>query len=148
MEALRLALFFGCPVLNLRPLLSSSSDGWYTVHHVSAYLKAFELDKQPFARLVVRYVRRNSKQSNGVEPLCKLLKSTLDDFLTSDHNYNYLQLPRLLSKFKSIDHEENISSCIVRVVALWGTFENCPVGGGKLDPCSLILIWYTGASYG
>jgi hypothetical protein len=33
-------------------------------------------------------------------------------------------------------------------VALWGTFENCPVGGGKLDPCSLILIWDTGASYG
>ena len=89
---------------------------------------------------------KNSKQSNGVEPFGGLLMSTLDDFLRSD--CNYLQLPRLLSKFKSIDHEENISSCIAWVVALWGTFENCPVGGGKLDPCSLILIWDTGASYG
>jgi hypothetical protein len=62
--------------------------------------------------------RRNSKQSNGVEPFGGLLKSTLD---------NYLQLSRLLSNFKSIDHEKNISSCIARVAALWGTFENCPV---------------------
>jgi hypothetical protein len=90
--------------------------------------------------------QRNSKQSNGVEPFGGLLKYTLDDFLRSDRNY--LQLPRLLSKFKSIDNEKNISSCIARVVALWGTFENCPVGGGKLNPRSLILIWDTGASYG
>ncbi len=41
--------------------------------------------------------RRNSKQSNGVELLSELLKSTLDDFLRSD--CNYLQLQRLLSKF-------------------------------------------------
>ncbi len=39
--------------------------------------------------------RRNSKWSNGVEPFGGLLKSTLDDFLRSDHDY--LQLPRLLS---------------------------------------------------
>jgi hypothetical protein len=70
----------------------------------------------------------------------------LVDFLRSD--CNYLQLPRLLSKFKCIHHEKNISSCIAQVAALWGTFENCPVGGGKLDPRSLILIWDTGASYG
>ncbi len=70
----------------------------------------------------------------------------MDDFLRSD--CNYLQLPRLLSQFKSIDHEKNISSCIAQVAAFWGTFENCPVGGGKLDPCSLILIWDMGASYG
>ncbi len=89
---------------------------------------------------------RNSKQSNGVEPFGGLLKSTLHDFLRSD--CNYLQLPRLLSKFTSIEHEKNISSCIARVVALWGMFENCPVGGGKLNSCSLILIWDTGASYG
>jgi hypothetical protein len=49
-----LALFFGFLVLNPRPL-SSSSDGWYTVH-VSAYLKAFALDEQTFARSVVLYV--------------------------------------------------------------------------------------------
>jgi hypothetical protein len=61
---------------------------------------------------------------------------------------DYLQLPRLLSKFRSIDHEKNISSCIARVAALRGTFENRPVGGGKLDPRSVILIWDTGASYG
>ncbi len=61
---------------------------------------------------------------------------------------NYLQLPRLLSKFTPIDHEKNIFSCIARVAALWGTFENCPVGGGKLNPRSLMLIWDTGASYG
>ncbi len=61
---------------------------------------------------------------------------------------NYLQLPRLLSKFTSIDHDKNISFCIARVAALQGTFKNCPVGGGKLNPCSLILIWDTGASYG
>jgi hypothetical protein len=35
-----------------------------------------------------------------------------------------------------------------RVAALWGTFENHPVGGGELNLCSLILIWDTGASYG
>jgi hypothetical protein len=63
-------------------------------------------------------------------------------------DYDYLQLPRLLSQFKSVDHEKNISSCIAQVVALWGTFESCPVGGGKLNPRSLILIWDTGASYG
>jgi hypothetical protein len=34
-----------------------------------------------------------------------------------------------------------------RVAALWGAFENCPVGGGNLDPRSLILIWNIGASY-
>ncbi len=62
--------------------------------------------------------RRNSKQSNGVEPFGGLLKSTLDDFLRSD--CNYLQLPRLLSKFKSIDHEMNIFSCIARVATLRG----------------------------
>ncbi len=73
-------------------------------------------------------------------------KSTLDDFLKSD--CNYLQLPRLLSQFKSIDHEKNISSCMARLAALWGMFENRPVGGDNLDPRSLILIWDTGASYG
>jgi hypothetical protein len=89
---------------------------------------------------------QNSKQSNGFEPFGGLLKSTLDDFLRSD--CNYLQLPRLQSKCTSIDHEKNISSCIARVAALQGTFENCPVGGGKLNPRSIILIWDTGASYG
>jgi hypothetical protein len=53
METLRLAFFFGHPVLNLHPLLSLL-DGWYTVH-VSACLKAFALDEQMFARLVVLY---------------------------------------------------------------------------------------------
>jgi hypothetical protein len=90
--------------------------------------------------------RKNSKQSNGVEPFGGLLKSTLDDFLRSVSDY--LQLPTLLSRFISIDHKKNISSCIAQVVALWGRFENCPVGGGKLNPCSLILIWDTGTSYG
>jgi len=90
--------------------------------------------------------RRNSKRSNGVEPFGGLLKSTLDDFLRVDRDY--FQLSRLLSKFKSIDHEKNISSCIARVMALQGNFENHPVGGGKLDPRSIILIWDTGASYG
>ncbi len=55
--------------------------------------------------------QRNSKQSNGIEPFGGLLKSTLDDFLRVDRDY--LQLSRLLSKFKSIDHQKNISSCIV-----------------------------------
>ena len=54
--------------------------------------------------------RRYSKRSNGIEPFGGLLKSTLDDFLRVDRDY--LQLSRLLSKFKSIDHEKNISSCI------------------------------------
>jgi hypothetical protein len=54
MEMPGLALFFVRLVSNLRPLLSSL-DGWYTVH-VSAYLKAFALDGQMFARLVVLYV--------------------------------------------------------------------------------------------
>jgi hypothetical protein len=80
--------------------------------------------------------RRYSKRSNGFEPFGGLLKSSLDDFLRVD--CDYLQLSRLLSKFKSIDHEKNIASCIARVVALRGTFENRPVGGGKLDPRSVI----------
>jgi hypothetical protein len=90
--------------------------------------------------------RCNSKQSNGVEPFGGLLMSTLDDFLRSD--CIYLQLSRLLSKFKSTDHEKNMSSCIARVATLWGTFENCLICGGRLNPRSLILIWDTGASYG
>jgi hypothetical protein len=90
--------------------------------------------------------QRNSRQSSGVEPFGGLCKSTLDDFLKSD--CDYIQLPRLLSQFKSIDHKKNISSCMAQVAALQGTFENRPVGGGKLDPRSLILIWDTGASYG
>ena len=49
-----LALYFGHLVSNLR-LLSSSSDGWYTVN-VSAYLKSFALDEQMFVHLVVLYV--------------------------------------------------------------------------------------------
>ncbi len=60
----------------------------------------------------------------------------------------FLQLPRLLSQFQSIDHEKNISSCIARVVALWATYENRSVGGATKDPCTLILIWDTGASFG
>jgi hypothetical protein len=89
---------------------------------------------------------QKSKQSNGVEPFGGLLKSTLDDFLRSD--CDYLQLPRLLSKFTSIDHKKNTSSCIAQVATPQGTFENCPVGGGKLNPRSLIIIWDKGASYG
>ena len=34
------------------------------------------------------------------------------------------------------------------VATLRGAFENRPVGGGNLDPWSLILIWDMGASYG
>ncbi len=90
--------------------------------------------------------RHDSKQSNGVEPFGGLLKSTLDDFLRSDSNH--LQLLKLLSKFTSIDQEKNISSCIAQIAILWGTFENCPVGGGKVNPHSLFEIWDTGASYG
>jgi len=59
METPCLALFFGRLVLNPRPL-SSSSDGWYTVH-VSAYLKAFALDEQMFAHLIVLYVPEKFK---------------------------------------------------------------------------------------
>ncbi len=87
----------------------------------------------------------NSKLSNG-KPFGGLLKSTLDDFLRSD--CNYLQLPRLLSTFTSIDHEKNISSCIGQVAAIWGVFENCPVSSGKFNLRYLILIWDTSASYG
>ncbi len=144
METPRLAFFFGCPVLNPH-LLSSSLDGWYTVH-VSAYLKTFWLMSRCLRAWLFFMSRHNSKESNGVEPFGGLLKSTLDDFLRSDHNN--LQLPRLLSKFKYIDHKKNISSCIAQVATLWGMFENLPVGGGKLDPCSLILIWDKGKSYG
>ena len=90
--------------------------------------------------------QHNSRGSSGVEPFGGLYKSTLDDFLKSD--WDYLQLPRLLSQFNPIDHEKNISSCTAKVAAIRGTSENCPVGGGNLDPSSLILIWDTGASYG
>ena len=61
---------------------------------------------------------------------------------------HFLQLPRLLSQFRSTDHEKNISSCIARVAALRGTFENRAVPGGPKDPRTLILIWDTGASFG
>jgi hypothetical protein len=90
--------------------------------------------------------RRNSKQSNIVEPFGGLPKSTLDDLLRSD--CNYIQLPRLLSQFQSNDHEKHISSCIARVLAHWGAFENCTACGGNLDPCSHVLIWDRGASFG
>jgi hypothetical protein len=60
----------------------------------------------------------------------------------------FLQLPRLLSQFRSIDHKKNISSCIAQVAALWGTFENHSVGGTIKDSCTLILIWDTGALFG
>ncbi len=89
--------------------------------------------------------RHDSKQSSKVEPFCRLSMSTLDNFLQSDQNF--VQLPRLLSQFQSIDHEKNISSCNAQVVALWGTFENCPVSGGTLDPRHLILIWDMGVSF-
>jgi hypothetical protein len=62
MEATRLALFFGCLVLNPCPLLSSSV-GWYTVH-VSTYLKAFAVDEQTFASLVVLYVTEKFKEKS------------------------------------------------------------------------------------
>ncbi len=75
-----------------------------------------------------------------------LSSSTLDGFFRSD--VQFLQLPRLLSQFRSIDHEKNISSCIARVAALRGTFENRSVGGATKDPCTLILIWDTGALFG
>jgi hypothetical protein len=72
--------------------------------------------------------------------------STIDNFLQSDQKF--FQLPRLLSQFQSVDHEKNISTCIARVATLQGTFENCPVSGGTLDPRHLILIWNTGVSFG
>ena len=90
--------------------------------------------------------RRNSSRSSGVEPFGGLSSSTLDGFLRSD--VQFLQLPRLLSQFRSIDHEKNISSCIAQVAALWGTFENCFVGGATKDPCTLIRIWDTGTLFG
>ncbi len=54
--------------------------------------------------------RRNSSQSSGVEPFGGVSSSILDGFLQSD--VHFLQLPRLLSQFRSVDHEKNISSCI------------------------------------
>ena len=90
--------------------------------------------------------RRNSQQSSGVEPFGGISDSILDGFLRSD--VHFLQLPRLLSQFRSVDHEKNISSCIARVAALWGTFENRSMSGGNLDPRTLVLIWDTGASFG
>ncbi len=90
--------------------------------------------------------RHNSSQSSGVELFGWLLSSTLDGFLQSD--VQFLQLPRLLSQFRSIDHEKNISSCIAQVAALRGTFENHSVGGVTKDPRTLILIWDTGALFG
>jgi hypothetical protein len=66
--------------------------------------------------------RRNSRQSSSVEPFGGLSSSTLDGFLRFD--VQFLQLPRLLPQFQSVDHEKNISSCIARVAALQGTFEN------------------------
>jgi hypothetical protein len=90
--------------------------------------------------------RRNSQWSSGVEPFGGISSSILDGFLRSD--VHFLQLPRLLSQFWSVDHEKNISLCISRVAALWGIFENRSMSGGGLDPCTLILIWDTGASFG
>jgi hypothetical protein len=90
--------------------------------------------------------RRSSSRSNSVEPFGGLLSSTLDGFLRSD--VQFLQLPRLLSQFRSIDHEKNISSCIAQVVALRGTFKNRSVGGATKGPRTLILIWDTGALFG
>ncbi len=90
--------------------------------------------------------RHNSSRGSCVEPFGGVSSSTLDNFLRSD--VQFLQLPRLLSQFRSVDHEKNISSCIARVAALWGTFENCSVGGATKDPHTLILIWDTGASFG
>ncbi len=82
----------------------------------------------------------------GCAPFGGLCRSTLDSFL--GHDRDYLQLPRLLSQFQSDDHEKNISSGIARIAALRGTFENRPAGGADLDPCSVILIWDMGASFG
>jgi hypothetical protein len=90
--------------------------------------------------------RRNSSRGSGVEPCGGVSSSTLDGFLGSD--VQFLQLPRLLSQFRSIDHEKNISSCIAQVSALWGTFENCSVGGATKDPRTLILIWDRGTLFG
>jgi hypothetical protein len=79
-------------------------------------------------------------------PFGGLCQSTLVSFL--GHDRDYLQLPRLLSQFQSVDHEKNISSRIARIAALRGTFENRPAVGADLDPRSIILIWDTGASFG
>ncbi len=46
--------------------------------------------------------RHNSSRSSGVEPFGGLPSSTLDGFLRSD--VQFLQLPRLLSQFRSINH--------------------------------------------
>ncbi len=90
--------------------------------------------------------RRNSRQGSSVEPFGGLSSSNLDGFLRSD--VEFLQLPRLLSQFQSINHEKNISSCIAQIAALWGTFEKCSVGGATKDPRTFILIWDTGTSSG
>jgi hypothetical protein len=89
--------------------------------------------------------RRNSRRSRGFKPFGGISRPMLDGFLKSD--VNFLQLPRLLSQFRSIDHEKNISSCIAQVAALRGTFENRLMSGGNLDLRTLILIWDTGASF-
>ena len=88
----------------------------------------------------------NSKQISGVELFGGLSLSTLENFLQSDQNF--VQLPRLLSQFQSVDHEKNISSYIAGVAALWGMFENCPVSGGTLDWHHLILFWDMGMTFG
>ncbi len=61
---------------------------------------------------------------------------------------HFLQLLKPLLQFWSVDHEKNISLCILQVAALRGTFENRSMSGGSLDPHTLILIWDTGASFG
>ena len=122
--------------------MSSSTFRWEFVP-VSKHIQASALDERMLAFFLSRH---NSSQGSGVEPYCGVSCSTLDGFLRSD--VQFLQLQRLLSQFISIDHEKNISCCIAGVAALPGTFENCSVGGATKDPCTLILIWDMGASFG
>ena len=97
---------------------------------------------------------RISKFGQGIRrrrrPYVGLSGPTLDGFCEGK---DFLSLFRLLSKFSSIDHVDNVTSLSGRVHTLrgtyGGTYENCcPPKHVPLDPKTLMLIWDTGASYG
>jgi hypothetical protein len=98
---------------------------------------------------------RLTKFGNGLRsvrrPYVDLSKPTLDGFCEGK---DFLQVFRLLSTFRTLDHNKNVQSCLARINAMHGSYggtyqkSQCPHMDDPLDPKTTMLIWDTGASFG
>ena len=74
--------------------------------------------------------------------------AALDSFC--DGSQDFLSLPKLISKFKEMDHLQNVKKLCQRleIISVRSLDNRCCNTFETKNPKSLVLIWYTGAYSG